>query len=387
MNTINCPHCGQEVQISEALRHQLEEQVTKEVGEKHKEDLERIKKEAEEKATLRVKEELEIKLKDSQGEINEEKEKSKELRTQLTELMKQLRNLQEKDESREIEMQKRLMEERTKLQEDLSKSIQEKADLEKMELKKQLDDTKKALEDAQRKASQTSQQLQGEVMELNLEELMRTEFEDDEIAAVGKGVTGADIRLIVKTKKGTACGEILIESKRTKAWSEEWVTKLKADVRAQKANAGVIVTSVMPKEFPHDFGFREGIYVSSFAAFMPFLHMLRQKLIEVAYQKFLSQQSGEKADILYEYVTSHEFRQQVESLAEVYQEQLEQITKERAAFERIWKARESQAKRILLSTTSMYGSMQGIVGGSMPQIKSLDMIDEGEKQMDLLDSE
>ncbi len=286
-------------------------------------------------------------------------------------------------------MEKRLLQERQKLHDELSRSIQEKAELEKMELKKQLEDTKRALEEAQRKANQTSQQLQGEVMELNLEEILKETFPDDVITPVGKGISGADIRQIVKTKRGSVCGEILIESKRTKIWSDEWISKLKADIRSQKASVGIIITSALPKGIKSDFGYLDGIYVSSFRSFLPFLELIRQKLIEVAYQKFVFENKEEKADFLYEYVTGYEFRQQIESLAEVYQEQIDQITKERAAFERIWKVRESQAKRILLSTTNIYGSMQGILGGSLPTLKSLDMfeLDSNTDQMRLLDGE
>ncbi len=375
MNTVVCPSCGKDVEISQALRHQIEDQVLKAAELKHKEELVSVRKEVEEKALLKAKEDLALQLKDSETEALEAKERNKNLQERLLELSKEMRQLQQKDESREIEMQKKLLEERSKLQEEISKSVQEKSELAILELKKQLDDTKKALEDAQRKASQSSQQLQGEIMELNLEETLREEFPDDEVLPVGKGITGADIRFIVKSKMGTVCGEILIESKRTKAWSDEWIGKLKADIRAEKANTGVIITASLPKGFPNDFGYHDGIYVTGYGCFLPFLQLLRQKLYEVAYQKHITQQSGEKADILYDYVTSHEFRQQIESLAEVYNEQLEQITKERAAFERIWKMRESQAKRILLSTTSMVGSMQGIVGGSLGQIKGLDTLE------------
>lgn len=381
MNTVLCPSCGKEVEISQALRHQIEDQVVEQIEIKHKQELETLRKDVEAKALVKAKEDLSLKLKDTETEALEAKERNKALQEQLLSLTKEMRQLQQKDQERDVIMEKKLMDERAKLQQEISKSIQEKSELVILELKKQLDDTKKSLEDAQRKANQGSQQLQGEVMELNLEETLRQEFPDDDVLPVGKGVTGADIRFIVKTKKGTICGEILIESKRTKAWSDEWLAKLKSDIRAEKANTGVIITAAMPKNFPNDFGYHEGIYVTGYGCFIPFLQLLRQKLVEVAYQKYVSQQSGEKADILYDYVTSHEFRQQIESLAEVYNEQLEQITKERAAFERIWKMRESQAKRILLSTTSMYGSMQGIVGGSLGQVKGLDMLelDNGEK--------
>lgn len=385
MNTVLCPNCGKEVEISQALRHQIEDQVLTQVTEKHKKDLELMQKETEEKALKKAKEDVALALQNSETETREVKERSKALQDQLLELTKELRHLKQKDDEREIEMEKKLLEERGKIQEEISKSVQEKSELVILELKKQLDDTKKSLEEAQRKANQSSQQLQGEVMELNLEDILKREFPDDEILPVGKGITGADIRCIVKTKRGNTCGTILIESKRTKAWSDEWVAKLKSDLRSEKANAAIIISAAMPKDFGGEFGFYDGVYITKYHSYLPFIHLLRQKLIEVAYQKYVSEQSGDKATILYDYITSHEFRQQIESLAEVYHEQLEQIGKERAAFERIWKSRESQAKRILLSTTSVYGSMQGIVGGSLGQVKGLDLLEleEGEQNDDI----
>lgn len=386
MNTVLCPKCKAPVEISEALKHQIQDQVLLEVQAKHKEELEILRKETEEKAAKRIKEELEFKLKDSENELNEIRKRNKEQHEQLLSLTQTLREFKQKDEERELVMQKKMEELSQKAKEDAFKQLEQEHRLKDLEKDKKINDMLQTIEDLKRKGQQGSQQLQGEVQELDLEETLREHFKDDEITPVGKGVTGADIRHLVRTKRGNSCGEILIESKRTKAWSEEWVEKLKADVRAQKASVGVIVTSTLPKDMHQEFGFRDGIYVTTYGVFLPFMELLRDKLREVAYQKFVSEQSGEKADVLYDYLTGHEFRQHIEALAEVYQEQLQQITKERAAFERIWKARELQSRKMLLSTANIYGSVQGIVGKSLLQVKSLDLLDSGEdEQLDLLD--
>lgn len=386
MNTVLCPQCKAPVEISEALKHQIQDQVLSEVQAKHKEELENLRKEAEEKAAKKIKEELEFKLKDSENELNEVRKRNKEQHEQLLSLTQTMRELKQKDEERELAMQKKLDELSQKAKEDAFKQLEQEHRLRDLEKDKKINDMLQTIEDLKRKGQQGSQQLQGEVQELDLEEALREHFRDDEITPVGKGVTGADIRQNVRTKRGNSCGEILIESKRTKAWSDDWVEKLKADVRAQKASAGVIVTAALPKDMEQDFGFRDGIYVTTYSCFLPFMELLRDKLREVAYQKFVSEQSGEKADVLYEYLTGHEFRQQIEALAEVYQEQLQQITKERAAFERIWKARELQTRKMLMSTANVYGSVQGIVGKSLLHVKSLDLLDSGEdEQLDLLD--
>jgi hypothetical protein len=230
-----------------------------------------------------------------------------------------------------------------------------------------------SLEEAKRKAQQGSQQTQGEVLELDLEETLRQEFPNDEIEPVGKGVKGADIRQIVKSPKGFVCGVILWESKRTKAWTDEWLTKLKDDLRAEKANIPVIVSTSLPKELKSLMGLIDGVWVTTYELFIPMATLLRKNLLDIGFQKAVSAHRGDKADLLYEYITGHEFRQQVEALAEVYHEMQEEISKERVAFEKIWKTREGQVKRLSLATANVYGSMQGLVGSSMPQVKGLDL--------------
>lgn len=379
MNTVLCPHCGKEVEISLALKHQIEEDILREERSKHQEELKKLTLDVEKKIEKRVKEETELKLKNSENELEETRKKSEKLQNDLLEQMKAFRKLQDEQQQKEIEMEKKLQFEREKIQEELSKTLKEKSDLENAELRKQLEDTQKALVDAQRKAAQKSQQLQGEVLELELENLLKTSFSQDDITPVGKGITGADIKHTVKSPKGFDCGIILWESKRTKSWDDKWITKLKADLRAEKAVLSVIVSTVLPKEAESGFGVIEGVWVCSYDLIVPLATILRKNLLDVGYQKAISANKGNKADLLYSYITSHEFQQQVENVVESYREMLTQITKERASFEKSWKAREGQAQRILLSTANIVGSMQGIVGASLPPIKGLDLLEEGDK--------
>jgi len=379
MNTVICPHCGKDVEINQALKHQIEEDILREERKKHKEELEKLSAEAEKKVEKRIKEEVEIKLKNSANELIEVREKSEKLQNDLLEQMKAFRKLQDEQAAKEIEMEKKLQAEREKIQEDLSKSLREKTDLETAELKKQLEDTKKALEDAQRKVAQKSQQLQGEVLELELENLLKTSFPQDDIEPVGKGVTGADIKHTVKSPKGFVCGVILWESKRTKTFDDKWIAKLKSDLRAEKAVLAVIVSTVLPKEIASGFGLVDGVWICSYDLILPLATILRKNLLDVGYQKAISANKGGKAEALYGYVTSHEFAQQVENVVESYREMLTQVQKERASFEKSWKAREGQAQRVLMSTANIVGSMQGIVGTSLPPIKGLDLLDDGEE--------
>lgn len=386
MNKIVCPNCNREIEISQAIAHKIQEEVLEKAKVKYKEQLENQKKEIEEKAEKRIKSELDLKFKDSQNALDESKEQNKLLREQLLEITKQLRFLKQKDDERELEMQKKLSFEREKIQEEIVKVEKEKSSLEIAEIKKQLDDTKKALEDAQRKAHQKSQQLQGEVLELELENMLHNAFPHDDIEPIAKGITGADVKHTVKSPRGTICGVILWESKRTKEWSDKWLTKLKEDLRSQKANIPIIVSVVLPKDAKDGFGIKDGVWICSHQLVLPIATILRKNLLDVGYQKAVSLNRGEKADLLYNYVTSHEFQQQVERIVEAYKEMKEQIIKERVAFERSWKQRETQAERIIMSTANIVGNMQGRVGPSMPVIRGLELTDSSNSaQQNLLE--
>lgn len=316
-----------------------------------------------------------MKLKDLQNEKQEDKKRIEKLMQDILKANENMRELRKKDEERELEQQKKLLEEEKKIREEVIKSETEKANLKLLEVTKQLDDTKKALEEAQRKSSQTSQQLQGEVIELELEEFLRSSFPHDEIIAIGKGVHGADIRHIVKSPKGYVCGVILWESKRTKRWEDKWLDKLKDDLRNEKANIPVIVSSELPKEAKDGIGLKEGVWIASQPFVFALAELLRRNLLEVGYQKAVMANKSDKADLLYNYVVSHEFKQQVEAIVEMYIEMKQQIIKEKASFEKMWKVREEQVEKILRSTAHITGSIQGKVGAAMPQIKGLDLLE------------
>lgn len=378
MNTVVCPHCKKTVEISEALRHQFNEQQLAEITAKHEKELEEARKIALDESAKKIKEQFEFQVKQAKEDAQEKEGRIKELIEQITELTKELRQSKKEQEEASLEMQKKLSEEREKIKEDLEKSLTEKSNLEVAEIRKQLEDTKKALEDAQRKAAQKSQQLQGEVLELEIENLLRISFPHDEIEPIGKGITGADVRQLVKSPKGYHCGIILWEFKRTKKWDDKWLVKLKDDLRAEKANIPVIVSMELPKEAESGFGLKEGVWVCSHELIVPIATVLRKSLLDIGYQKLVSANRGEKADLLYNYITSHEFQQQIENIIEVYRDMHHQILKERTAYEKIWKIREAQVEKLLHGTANIVGSMQGYAGASMPQIKGLDLLEDGE---------
>jgi hypothetical protein len=425
MNTIICSHCGKDIEIGAALQGQIEEQVLRAEHEKHAAELARVQKEAAEQArkesdaalqlarkqltseveiakraaqadlemarkqleaeaaalAKKTVADQEMAMKHLQQEAASEKESNKELREQLSKLMTELREERKAKENAELEMQKKLSEEEAKIRESATKEADERQRLNLAAKEKTITDLQKALDDAQRKAAQGSQQLQGEIMELDFESALAEAFRDDDIEPVGKGVKGGDIRQVVKSPKGFACGVMLWEIKRTKNWTEGWIAKLKDDLRAEKANVPIIISEVLPKDMHTDLGLINGVWVCKPALAVPLGNLLRKNLLDVYREKAIADNRGTKAESLYGFVTSHEFAQQIESMVETYREMNNQIMKERVAFEKSWALREKQAQKLLLSTANIVGSMQGHIGqGTALKIKGLELLEAGDDE-------
>lgn len=377
IDSLICPNCKKPIQISQALRSQIEEEVSKDLVEK----IAQVRQTAFKEALKNFEENYKLEQKDLQKQLAEKEGKLVQYRESELQLREVKRKLEERGKEMELEISRKLDAERKKVEEEVIKKSAEVHRLKDLEKDKYINDLKKSLEEAQRKASLTSQQLQGEVLELDLEELLRTNFSEDNIEPVAKGTGGADIKHIVKSPRGFSCGMILWEFKRTKAWSDGWLGKLKDDLRREKANVPVIVSTSLPNEAKSGIGLKEGVWICSLNFVSPLAVLLRKSLLDVARQKVINMHKGDKAEMLYEYVTSHEFKQQVEALVEVYREMTEQVSRERAVFEKSWKAREMQIKRLIFSTASVYGSLQGLIGSSLPQVKGLDVmeLESGEK--------
>ncbi|KKT50220.1 MAG: hypothetical protein UW64_C0006G0015 [Microgenomates group bacterium GW2011_GWC1_44_37] len=363
-NNIKCPNCGEEIEVSEALTATIKEQMGKSLrDEGFREAEKKFKSEAAEESKA-IKEELDFKSK----KLDESRESERLLRQEKL-------RLEDERKTFELEKQKQLDVERDKIRQQTLLEASDAHRLKDLEKEKMINDLKRSLEDARLKASQSSQQLQGEVQELDMESYLQSAFPSDEINPVGKGVKGADISQIVRTNLGTVCGIILWESKRTKAWVDDWAVKLKDNLRASKANIPVIITTVLPKEIKSGFGFFQGVWVAEPKFIQPLAEILRKNLIDVAREKHNGQDRGTKADMIYTYLTSDAFVQQIQSIIEVHQSMQLQIQKERAAFEKIWKEREAQASRIIMSTAGIYGSIQGVAGQSLPPVKGLDLLE------------
>jgi hypothetical protein len=378
MNTITCKKCGNIIEVSQALEDQARKSIEEKVNLESRVKIEQLQKAAEESAFKKFSEKFELESRQKQIEADENRKQNKEMRDQIIALTKQLRDQKVREENLELTMQKKLLDEQDKIRQ---KTIEEETERNRMKEKEKdllIDGLKKSLEDAQRKAAQGSQQSQGEVQEVDLEEMLHREFRDDEIEPIGKGVLGADIRQIVRSPKGLDCGRILWESKRTKAWSDGWIIKLKSDLLADKSHIPVIISDTLPEEAKSGIGFRSGVWVAAPKFALILSALLRKSLLDAAKQRVISAQKQTKAEELYGYVTSIDFIHQMEAMIETYREMQKEITDERTVFERIWKKREMQVTRLLSGVSGIYGSMQGIAGQALPTVKGLDLLDDTE---------
>ena len=321
--------------------------------------------------------ENQLKMLEDSNKINEAK--LTEARQKELEFLKQMQALQTREQEMELEIQRKLMDERQKLGELIKKEEEEKnkhRDAEfQMKLKekdKQLEDQRKLVEEMKRKAEQGSMQLQGEVQELALEQLLRDSFPFDVISEVGKGVRGADCVLTVRNNYGQECGKIIFESKRTKDFSEEWIEKLKADSRTLNADVAVIVTQAMPKGMDN-FGEKNGIWICSFEDVKPLVHVLRDLIMKVYNAGKSQENKGDKMTLLYNYLVSSEFAEQWGAIREGFLGMKMSIQKERDQMEKLWKAREKQLEKVLLNAAHIRGSIEGISGMDV----DLNLLSEG----------
>jgi len=304
---------------------------------------------------------LEDTNKNNQAKLTEAREKE-------LEFLKKMQELKTKEQELELELQRKMLEERNKLTEVIKKEEEEKNKLREseyqmkvLEMQKQLDDQRKLVEEMKRKGEQGSMQLQGEVQELALEQLLTYSFPFDVVKEVGKGVRGADCIQTVRNNFGQECGKIIFESKRTKDFSQEWIEKLKADMRVLGADVAVIVTQAMPKDMT-SFGERDGIWICNFGEVRALVHVLRELIVRVYTASKSQDKKGDKMSLLYNYLISGEFSEQWSAIREGFMSMRMSIQKERDQMEKLWKAREKQLEKVLLNAAHIKGSIEGIAG-------------------------
>ena len=318
-----------------------------------------------EKESKAEKEILEEKIKESTMRLNEAQKNEIEIR-------KEKNRLEQEKKDFELEKQRQLDEERKKIEEEAGKKAAEAERYKIAQLEKKLNDALRVNEEQRRKLEQGSQQTQGEVLELELEEILKTTFPYDEILPVPKGVKGADVIQKVLDRFGRLCGQIVWESKRTKAWSDAWIQKLKDDQRAIKADVAVIVSVILPEDVK-GFLFRDGVWICDIKLATALACALRMNLEAITREKAMSVGKNEKMEFLYTYLTGVEFKQRVEAIVEAFSSLDEGLKKERMAYEKIWSEREKQLRKAMNNTIGMYGDMSGLV--TLPQIRMMELPD------------
>ena len=388
IKNIKCPNCGESISIDDVLTHQIENKLKKDFEEKEKDMRASIEKESsekleKEKAGLEKKLKAQI-LKDAEAEKVASEEKNLLLEEQLAEkdaklkearqnelvLIKGNQKLKDDQESFELEKTRQLAEERKQIEEEASKKATDAKQSEIDQINKKLSDVTKAKDELARKLEQGSQQTQGEVQEIKLEELLKAEFIHDDISPVPKGVTGADVIHTVKTKAGVECGKIIWESKKTKSWTEGWIPKLKEDQRSVKADIAIIVSSVLPNGV-EGIVQRDGLWICDIKLAVSIATALRHTLELVSREKLMSVGKNDKMEILYSYLSGNEFKQKIEVIVETFSNMKSSLDKERIYFEKSWAEKEKQIQKVIKNTVGIYGDLSGVV--QLQKIESLEL--------------
>ncbi len=409
--TITCPSCKTEIKLTESLAAPLieatkrgyeqrlvqqeaesakrevrvrereaalaksQENLDEQVADKLKVERTRIVAEESKKAKLALANDLEQKSKDLielQDILKQRDEKLAEAQKVQADLLRKQRELDDAKRELDLTIEKRVQAGLTATREQARKEADDASKLKLMEAEQTILGMQKQVEELKRKAEQGSQQLQGEVQELELEALLSSKFPLDHIQPVAKGEFGGDALQRVTSPLGQVCGAILWESKRTKHWSDGWLVKLREDQRQAKAELAVIVSQTLPKEID-TFDLVDGVWVTHPKEAIPLAIALRQGLMEVAAAKQATEGQQTKMEMVYDYLMGPRFRQRVQAIVEAFSTMQEDLDKERKVITKQWAKREEQIGRVMQSTVGLYGDLQGIAGKTLQEIEGLEL--------------
>lgn len=331
-----------------------------------------------EQESARARQLVEDELKTERDAAALQKERIQDLNSKLTlaraaetDLLKKQQQLEDKERELERDLQKGIAAARTEERAKALAEVQGDLDLKVQDRDNKIAQLLTQIDSLKRKAEQSSQQAQGESLEVALEHQLRSQFPFDLIEPVAKGEFGGDVLQHVRDQSGQLCGKILWESKRTKAWSDSWLSKLKGDQRAAHADLAVIVSQTMPKDVVH-FDHMEGIWVSSLGCILPVANALRVSVIELAGARRSNEGQESKAQLIYAYLTGPRFKHRIECIAEKFTELRGDLDKERKWMNKQWAKRDSELLAVLEATSGMYGDLQGIAGQSLKEIDALE---------------
>lgn len=408
---INCPKCGTEIDVSEILYTQLDEELKIKYADQLAKERDNFKQQSDEIEAQRkelkqektaleniISEKVESKLKIEKKKLSESlkkkleeeqsdrfvslqselKEKSKQLKgynKSMAELERVKREKEELREKIELESERKLTSLLGEAKVKIQKVEEEKSTMQLSEKELLISQLSDQLKEAQRKAEQGSTQLQGEAQEVVIENWLSTQFPLDTIEEIKKGVRGADCLQIINTRSSHNCGSVYYESKRTKSFQPAWIEKFKADIRAKNADIGVLVTAAMPSDMTR-MGLKDGIWICSFEEFKGLCVVLRESVIQVSRAVATQENKGDKMSMLYGFLTSNEFRLQIEAIVEGFTQMQTELVSEKRAMQGIWKKREKQIEKVLLNTNHMYSSIRGIAGSAVQKVPLLELADE-----------
>ena len=406
MDKIKCPNCAHEFDVEEALSGKLEAHFKQEYERKVNEQAAKFNAERDALAKQRIEfeqkkekenelfnqrlakkletekeaiqkqtqEAFELELKALAADNEKRKEENRTLKAAEIDLRKRENLLKEQAEELQLAIDKKMLEKQAEIEEKARSKERESFELEKIKLLKQIEDNKKLAEEMKRKAEQGSMQLQGEVQELALENLLATSYPFDDITEVGKGTRGADCIQTVRNKLQQECGSIVYESKRTKAFAGDWIAKLKQDMVTAKADIAVIVTETMPNDMDR-FGEKNGVWICRFHEVKSLSFVLREMLIKTHSVKSSEENKGDKMELLYNYLTSNEFVQNIQRIVENYDGMINQLNSEKKAMHKIWAQREKSIWVVQENIGSLFGSIKGIAGNSLSTSAVLELPD------------
>ena len=385
-NKINCPKCDHQFDVEHALSGKIESRYAAEQKKfisRQKEFIEEEAKKISDGRQKKIESDLESKFMAQITALKSENEKkakeNEELKKKELDFLEKEQKLKDKEDKFELEMKKQLLQKTQEIKAQGAKEQQGRFELERMEYKQKLDDQKKLTEEMKRKMEQGSMQMQGEVQELAIEDWLQSNFPLDTIEEIKKGQRGGDCIQVVHTREAQNCGEIYYESKRTKDFQPSWIEKFKADIRERGADIGVLVTEVMPKDMER-MGMKEGIYICTFNEFKGLSTILRQTIIKLKLSIASQENKGDKMHMLYDFLSSTNFKMQIEAIVEGFTQMKSDLESEKRAMQRIWKQRDKQIDKVVTNTIDMYGSIKGIAGNAIQSVTALELGESGDSE-------
>lgn len=323
-------------------------------------------------AQQKAKEKADTELKDLHEQAAERAKQLEEAQKNELELRKQAREMEAKTKNMQLDMERKMDEERKVITDKIHKDVEEQQKRKDMEAEQKMEQMRKTIEELRRKSEQGSMQLQGDAQEANLKATLEAAFPMDSVADVPTGIRGGDLVQTVRSEFGQDAGVILWESKNTKNWNAEWLKKLKGDQLLVKADICIIATTVLPEGIKN-FGCIDGVWVVDYTCSIAFAASIRFHLAEMARMQRSLVGRDEKMEHLYAYLSGSQFKSRVENIVSAFRSMKDDLEAEKRAFMRLWSKREREIERVITNTTGMYGDLQGIIGASLPTIAHLEL--------------